>query len=33
MKEGDNLEYLGIKGDIILKGILNLEYNNWMAFN
>jgi len=33
MKEGDNLKYLGIKSGIILKRILNLEYNNWIGFN
>jgi hypothetical protein len=33
MKERDNLKYLGIKGDIILKRILNLEYNNGVGFN
>jgi len=33
MKEGDNLKNLGIKGDIILKWILNLEYGNWNGFD
>ena len=33
MKERDNLKYLGIKGDSVLKRILNLEYNNWIGFN
>jgi hypothetical protein len=33
MKEGDSLKYLGIKGDIIFKKALYLEYNNWIEFN
>jgi len=32
MKEGDNLKYLGIKGDTVLKRISNLEYSNWIGF-
>jgi hypothetical protein len=33
MKERDNLKNLGIKGEIVLKRNLNLEYNNWIGFN